>query len=358
MKKVIPSEKLTQNNLNEVRLSNTFKERFDIAQSIVSTKSNFFEKWALVCFLTILLISALGTMLIEYPDTIQAPAVFVSRSVQKEIIVKHSGKFTVQLAKNNRLVKQNEILGWVESKADYKEVTDLAAWLDSSAEKTDMHKRYNISALYPKIYSNLGELQSMYQDFVSAWLRYKQNWTRYKGKGIDSLNHHISKPEQIFEQALQTLKMGIDVWLDMYTIKAPISGKVLFIFPLHQNINPEPGKLIGYVISSDNEYFAEVNLPQNSLGRVDTGMKVQLRFDAHPYQDAGYIPGTLNYISEVSVNRNTIGTVRLDRGLITSQHLTIRFENALKARALIFTKDMSLFQRLYYSILKGVSPTK
>lgn len=193
---------------------------------------------------------------------------------------------------------------------------------------------------------------------MDATILSQQNQVRDKQKEIDQLNHDIFQQQKIFEQALHTLKSNVDEWLRQYTIPAPVDGQVVFVLPLQQNQYIDQGKLLGYVNPPDSKYYAEVRLAQNNFGKVDTGMKVQLRFDAYPYQETGFVPGTLNYISKVAIDSGFLGTVRLDKGLITNQDKKLQYKPGLKAQALVITKDMRLLERLYYNIVKSTSLNK
>ncbi|MGC4233875.1 MAG: HlyD family efflux transporter periplasmic adaptor subunit [Niabella sp.] len=193
---------------------------------------------------------------------------------------------------------------------------------------------------------------------MDAAILSQQNQVRDKQKEIDQLNHDIFQQQKIFEQALQTLKSSVDEWLRQYTIQSPVDGQVVFVLPLQQNQHIDQGKLLGYVNPPDSRYYTEIRLSQNNFGKVDTGMKVQLRFDAYPYQETGFVPGTLSYISNVAIDSGFLGTVRLDRGLMTSQDKELQYKPGLKAHALIITKDMRLLERLYYNMVKSTSLNK
>jgi len=186
----------------------------------------------------------------------------------------------------------------------------------------------------------------------------QENQIRDKQKEIDQIDHDILKQKIIFEQALYTFKSSIDDWLRRYTLQAPAAGRVIFMLPLQENQYVDQGKLLGYINPEDSRYFAEVRLSQNNFGKIDTGMKVQLRFDAYPYQEIGFVSGRLSYISDVAIDSGFLGTVRLDRGLITNQNKKLQYRNGLKAQALIITRDMRLLRRLYYSVVKSVSMNK
>jgi HlyD family secretion protein len=440
---IIISEELTQEHLKEVTHKKNFEERSDIAQEIISRKPDFYEKWALLVFLIVLLLLTAGTWFIKYPDIIQASAVLTGDNAPKEIIARQSGKLTALFVTPNQQVKQGDILGWVESNAVTNEVIDLSGQLDSCVKIAGKNSPQQIATILSKRFTNLGELQPAYQTFITAWLQYndylvngffsrrknmlhsditalqniqgkiatqknltaednalaqktfemnkrlfdekvisaeeyrraqsallskqlslpqtdanmisQQNQIREKQKEIDQLNHDILQQQQTFEQALQTLKSSVDDWLKKYTLQAPTDGIVVFTMPLQKNQHIEQGKLLGFVNPVDSKYYAELKLPQNNFGKVDTGMKVQLRFDAYPFQETGFVAGTLNYLSNVAVDSGFLGTVRLDNGLQTNQSKTIPYKNGLKAQALIITKDMRLLERLYYSIVKATS---
>ena len=81
----------------------------------------------------------------------------------------------------------------------------------------------------------------------------------------------------------------------------------------------------------------------------------QLRFDAYPYQETGFVRGTLNSISKVSSDSGFYATVQLDVGLKTNLKNTIQYKSGLKAQALVITKDMRLLERLYYNVAKATS---
>jgi multidrug resistance efflux pump len=185
-----------------------------------------------------------------------------------------------------------------------------------------------------------------------------QNQQRDKLKEIEQLNHDLNQQKIIFEQALQTLKSSVDDWIHKYILQAPVDGIIFFTLPLQQNKFIEQGKLLGYINPPHSKYYVEISLPQNNFGKVDTGMQVQLRFDAYPYQEVGFVKGKLDYISPIATDTGFLATIQLDKGLVTNLDNHIQYKNGLKAQALVITKNMRLFQRLYYNMVKATSPGK
>lgn len=185
-----------------------------------------------------------------------------------------------------------------------------------------------------------------------------ENQVRDKQKEIDQLDHDILQQKKIFEQALYTLKSGAEDWIIRFLIRSPVAGKLTFVLPLQKNQFIEQGKLIGYVSPADASYYAEIKLSQNNFGKVDTGMHVQLRFDAYPYQELGFVEGRLNYVSDLSVDSGFLGRVELPEGLHTTRKRILQYKNGLKAKALVITRDMTLLQRIYYGITRSLEMNK
>lgn len=178
---------------------------------------------------------------------------------------------------------------------------------------------------------------------------------REKQKEINQLNHDVLQQKIIFEQTLNTLESTVDDWIRKHTLQAPVDGTVVFVLPLHQNQYVEQGKILALINPKGTKLYAEIKLTQNNFGKVDTGMQVQLRFDSYPYQEVGFVKGTLNYISTITVDSVFLGTIRLDNGLLTNQQRKIQYKSGLKAQAIIITKNMRLLQRLYYNLVKSIS---
>lgn len=436
-------KELSRKNLEEVSSSRGFFERSDLAQEVVNHRAGFLEKWALLLFSILLLCLLLGSWFIKYPDVIKAEAILTGNNAPKEILARQSGRLIAFFVHNNQHVKQGQIIGWIESNADYREVVHLATRLDSSLKFIERGTPQNVIRLFDTRYANLGELQTGYQTFIFACQKYNdylvngfyanrknmlirdisslqsmadqtikqkkliekdntlanssfemnkklyeekvisleeyreaqsallnkqlslpqigvsifaiQNQIRDKQKEIDQLDHDIQQQQQTFEQALQTLKSNVDEWVRNYAIQAPADGIVVFSLPLQTNYQIDQGKLLGYVNPPDSKFYIELRINQNNFGKVDTGMKVQIRFDAYPYNETGSVIGTLQYISTVAIDSEFLGIVSLNNGLITNQNKKIQYKPGLKGEALIITKNLRLLERVYYSIVKVAS---
>jgi len=176
-----------------------------------------------------------------------------------------------------------------------------------------------------------------------------------KQKDIAEIEHSITLQKSIFEQALQTLKSQVDDWIRKYIIVAPTAGKIVFIVPLQENQFLQNGKTIGYINPTDSRYYAQMTLQQFNFGKIYTGQAVQLRVNAYPYQEFGFIPGKLTYISTIPADSGFLATVELPRGLVTNYNRTIQYRSGLKLEAFVVTRDQRLLQRFFYNWVKSTS---
>lgn len=409
-------KQLYTDSLQLAVIKNNSNERSDEVQEIISKKPDFTERWALICFLCILLLGLIGTWFFHYPDVIYTRAILKGNDPPKEIISSQSGRLIKLFVENNQQIHKGDMIAWIESSGNMQAVLDLSEELHNGLKLLSDGKTFNVSKLIYQKKINLGEFQTAYQSFIISVQQYNEyssngfyakkneiafnefeslekkakifehsqkitvkdnklsskttqfndnlidtNDNFYQSKihqlesEIDQINHEILSQKLIFEHTLISFNNTVDEWIRAYTLKAPVDGTIVFVLPLQQDQFIEKGKILGFVNPTDTKFYAEIKLPQNYFGKVDTGMQIHLRFDEYPYQEVGFVKGTLNYISSVGVDSVYIGTVRLDNGLQTNLQRKIQYKNGLKADAVIITKDMRLLQRVYHNLFKSIS---
>lgn len=255
---------------------------------------------------------------------------------------------------------RSDVQGLEETKANMQDQLALTREdLDLSRESFEMNKTlFEDKVISKKDYSTekstfIGKRMTLPQ--LRSSLLSNEAQMRDKTKELGQLEHDMSQEKTVFLQALYSLKSALDDWKKRFVLIAPESGRLYFVIPLQENQFLTQGRLAGYIMPEGNHYYAETYLPQAGFGRVDTGLKVQLRFDAYPYQETGFVGGTLNYISGIAADSGFLATIRLDSGLVTNNHISIQYKSGLKAQAIVITKNMRLLERLYYSVVKSVS---
>jgi hypothetical protein len=141
-------------------------------------------------------------------------------------------------------------------------------------------------------------------------------------------------------------------------ITAPITGKISLNSIMKENVSLRSGTSIGYITPVNSNYYAEVILPQNNLGKLHAGLPVQLRLDAYPYEEWGFLDGQIIYIANSSSESGFVATIKLTNNLITNNNKKLSYKNGLRAQAVIITNNTRLLQRFYYGFVKSTSVEK
>jgi len=339
-------------------LSSVQMLRSELAQEIISRKAGFLEKWSLLIFLGILVLVFGGTWFVHYPDVIITSAVLTAENNPKEITVRQEGHLIKLFVKNNQPIKKNDVIAWIESSADHEQINELSKEIDKSIDLLTHNQPQKISSIINVNFYRLGEVQLDYQQFLLA----EATFNKYISNAINlatSTSDHRPDPVKIaFQQQLQFLKNKIQIWTNRYILQTPIDGKIAIAENIKQNDYLRAGTVLGYVLPTNDKYFLETNLPQNNFGKLDTGLHVQIRLDAYPYEEWGFLNGTINYISSVPVGNGFVATIKLDNGLVTNNQKKLTYRNGLRAQAVIITKDIRLLQKLYYGFVKSNSINK
>lgn len=426
-----------------IRANTSVQLRSSQVQEIVSRQPGFFERRAIWLFLLLLSLIAAAMWFIQYPDIVEANATLSSANAPKEIVTRQEGKLIRLFVGNDDTIQQGQTIGWIESTAEHAEVFALSDLLDRAETYLSTGQMEKVSGLFSRPFSKLGDLQTPYQQFVTAWLQFSdylvngyyhhrkqslrfdaaflqkmhanleeqqrltsqdldltmqayladdslyrdsvvsrqdvrdqksrlvgkqmglqqlassllsnENQQVSKQRDIDELEHNNSQQTTFFKQSVETLKSLTDEWMRKYVLKAPITGKVIFLIPLQENQFLQAGKIIGYVNPGDSRYYAQVVLPQVNFGKIQPGQRVQLRLDAYPYQEFGYIEGRLRYISKAPSDSGFLASIELPNGLYTNYRKELQYRTGLRSRALIVTRDMRLINRLFFSLVKGTS---
>ncbi|RZK04200.1 MAG: HlyD family efflux transporter periplasmic adaptor subunit [Flavobacterium sp.] len=193
---------------------------------------------------------------------------------------------------------------------------------------------------------------------MDASLLSNSNYQREKAEEIATLRHEESQQSLIFYQVLQSLKSAVDEWKKAYVIVSPISGITYINGKIQENQYLKEGSIIGYINPKEGVEYIELNLSQTNLGKVVIGLDVQLRIDAFPYQEYGFLEGNINYVSNIATDSGFIATVKLKNGLKTSNNVALPYKVGLSGQAIVITKNMRLLERIYYKTVKTSSVSK
>ena len=160
-------------------IENSFSEHSNEIDEIISNRPPLIVRWGTVYFFILLLIIISSTFFISYPDIVNTKARFTSINAPKEIKTKTEGKLVRLFAVEGQMVQQNELLGFVESRANHQEVISVSHCADTLQNLLEGTRIEFLSNNAILSYHNLGELQQAFQTFMGDYNLFLQ----YLSKG-------------------------------------------------------------------------------------------------------------------------------------------------------------------------------
>ncbi len=148
--------------------------RHEKASEMVALQPGYIVRQGIFIFFIVFVCIAGASWFIQYPDIVNVNAILTSVNPPKKIIARQSGRLTNLFVKGNEFVTKGELLGTIESTADYISVLALSGAIDSMQILLNQNKDSLIPSLI-KTYNNLGDLQSAYQSFTTAYLQFQQS---------------------------------------------------------------------------------------------------------------------------------------------------------------------------------------
>lgn len=156
-------------------------------------KLNIIAKYGTLITSAILILIGVMTWFIKYPETVSTQSKLTGTNAPKPIIPKQNLRLIHLFKTNNQEVQIGEVIGILETTADYNEIlefenllneieqnigkdgqlTSLRASPLSVSNKTDTQLRVSTKALMQKTFHQLGELQSDYQALIQAYIPYR-----------------------------------------------------------------------------------------------------------------------------------------------------------------------------------------
>lgn len=143
-------------------------------QEIISNNPNWILRNGVSIFLLIIVCLIASTFFFNYPDIVNGKAKLTSINAPKEVKTKTEGKLIKLFVGEEKQVEQNEILGFVESRANHNEVIMLAAFVDSLQNLIETNRPEQIALYLSQPFQNLGEVQQAYQGFKQSFILFNQ----------------------------------------------------------------------------------------------------------------------------------------------------------------------------------------
>ncbi|MFU8861670.1 MAG: HlyD family efflux transporter periplasmic adaptor subunit [Cyclonatronaceae bacterium] len=142
-------------------------------QEIIGRPPHWLVRWGITAFFGVLGLVLLSAAVIKYPEVVYAPLKITAIHAPQSLESRISGKVVRLNVENNMLVEEGDILAWLESTADHKDVLELSQIINLIRLKLlhgdgEFGESVQISG-----FGNLGELQNTFQGFEQVYREYR-----------------------------------------------------------------------------------------------------------------------------------------------------------------------------------------
>ncbi len=173
-------------------------------------------------------------------------------------------------------------------------------------------------------------------------------------KQLLDIRHQQTETQRNFRDEimlnLHAIRNHMDNWQKSYLVTTPISGKLSYLEPISNNQFIQAGEFVFAVVPEKEEYRGIIDIPSPGIGKVDIGQQVRLKFNNYPYEEYGQVKGAVEKISLLAKEDIYRVEVELPNGLTTSYNQELLFVPEMMGLAEIITEDLSMMERIFYSI--------
>jgi multidrug resistance efflux pump len=176
-----------------------------------------------------------------------------------------------------------------------------------------------------------------------------------KQKEILELDNQIIEERSKFLQALNSMISQTEDWKSKYILTASQNGKLSYSGLIQEDMLVAANQEVFYINSGNEEFFGEMTIPQNSMGKVKEGQRVLIKLKSYPFEEYGILRGRISYIADVPY-RDSIFVSKVDmrEQKLSDVKRPIHLKQGMTADAEIITQDATVLQRIYRSMIKLV----
>lgn len=153
-------------------------------------------------------------------------------------------------------------------------------------------------------------------------------------------------------EILDNLKSFQQEWYQNNTIISPKAGKVNYMRNFYGDEYVVAGDLLFSINNVNSDPVAYCYLPIVGYGRVHEGQKARIKLNNYPFEEFGYLEGTVHLVSETPNEDFYLTVITLDNGGMTHIYKNLNLISETKGLAEIVTTEMRLIDRLFFSLKK------
>ncbi|MFB9841179.1 HlyD family secretion protein [Mucilaginibacter ginsenosidivorans] len=177
-----------------------------------------------------------------------------------------------------------------------------------------------------------------------------------KQKEILELDNEIEQEKFKFIQALNSLISQVEDWKSKYVLTASQPGKLAFANIVQENEVINANQQIFYINPENEQFFGQMAIPQNSMGKVKEGQQVLIKLHSYPFEEYGMLRGRISNISDIPY-KDSVFLSRVDFKINKTSDMkrSIHLKQGMLADAEIVTQDATILQRISRNIIKVIN---
>lgn len=177
-----------------------------------------------------------------------------------------------------------------------------------------------------------------------------------KQKEITELDNQVQEEKSRFLQALNSLISQAEDWRTKYVLSASQAGRVTYAGIIQENQMVTTGQDVFYVSAGNEQFFGEMSIPQDNLGKVKEGQEVLIKLKSYPFEEYGMLRGKISYLSDVPYRDSIfISNVTLQSKMSANLKKPVHLKQGLIADAEIITQNATILQRLTRNVIKAMA---
>ena len=209
------------------------------------------------------------------------------------------------------------------------------------AETNYLQYRRQLESLQSRVVDN--KLQA--EQFRSQIIALRQ------GRSSESMERWLAVRE-----ALEQLKSQLEQWKHTYLITSPAAGRISLSRIWREQQFVQANEEVATVVPGEGsgKVVGRALLPTVNSGKVQKGMRANIRLEGYPYQEFGVLQGQVSSIALVPEQEAYLVEIALSDSLVTSYGRTIPFAQELPGTARIITEDRRILDRVFDQVLSLV----
>lgn len=127
---------------------------------------------------------------------------------------------------------------------------------------------------------------------------------QYATNEVSQINTNIKTDEDNLEKLNDTLK-NINISIDDCIVKSPTDGVVNMLTQVSKDDLLQSGVEVATIVPSDtSKYKVQLTISNGDIANIKVGQSIKYHFTALPYEDYGYLNGTITKVSADSIIDN------------------------------------------------------